>query len=192
MKYLPKNTLAYFKAAPQMHRMNIGHIPVSALAKSTEKYKTGCALAHPTKGAVEFYTVNHLVSVIQEKFTAHEPLPEWAVKVNEAYLQILAEQGNRMLHYIMAICTREMRHLYFTNVKPTVWAKIEKDNGPVMVDWLKKVKEGGEDKLLQRWFQTPPDVTAVQYMQALATAFHQPQGSAKPWPTIRRPSSTKA
>jgi hypothetical protein len=111
----------------------------------------------------------------------NEPLPEWAVKVNEAYLQILSEQGNRMLHYILAICTREMRHLNVAYCKPTLWAKIEKENGLVMVDWLKKVKEGGEDKLLQRWFQTPPSVTSAQYIQATSTAFHQPQGGSKPW-----------
>jgi hypothetical protein len=182
MKYEPKSTLAFFSAAPQLQRIDISHLPIAPFAQSCAKFKTTCGMAKPTEDAVDFYTLNHLVSLLRTKFTAHEPMPDWADAVEEKYLKVIAEQGNRMFYYLLTICTREMRHLKTDKVTEAVWTKIRNQCGQTMVDWMKTVHTFDENTIQKRLFQTPPDVTLGQYMEAHSILFHQKQGSGKAWP----------
>lgn len=181
MKYFPKNTLAYYLEAPQYHRNDLGLIPVGALAEATRKYAQSCGMVQPNYEAVSFYALNHLSSLIRKKFTLHEPLPEWANEVMSSYLTEVTGQGKRMLHYLIAICTREMRHLKVESVSPAVWTSFEKEFGINMLNFMKKVKDGGEEKLLQKFYTAPPEVNSKVYLEGLAKIFHQPQGPSKPW-----------
>ena len=44
MKYLPKNTLAHFNAAPQTHLHDLSDLPTAVLAAATLKYRKTCGI----------------------------------------------------------------------------------------------------------------------------------------------------
>src|SRR4026209_2132184 len=111
MKYLPPNTLAYFNAAPQVHRHDMSGIPTAVFSKATLEYRKTCGEAFPNDEAVSFYAVNHCASIVRKSFTPNEPLPDWAQQIMSDYTTVCMGQGKRMLHYILSITTREMRHL---------------------------------------------------------------------------------
>lgn len=172
MKFLPKNTLAYFNAAPQTHRHDLSELPTAVFAASTLKYKTDCTQVSPDDDAVTFYTLNHCASIVRKLFTANEPLPDWAQTIMQLYTDACIEQGERMLHYILCITTREMRHL--KSCTPAFWAKVEKEFDATSVAILKHVSsDGGEDTAMNKYMKTPPQMTIGQYTKTLAYAFHK-------------------
>jgi hypothetical protein len=190
MKFLPKNTLAYYTSAPQTHQHDLSALPTKVLAEATWKYKQSCGQTSPNDDAVTFYTLNHCASIVRKLFTPNEPLPEWAQKVMETYTDVCMAQGERMLHYILCITTREMRHL--KSCTPAFWAKVSTKFGAKSVDTLKHISsDGGEDTAMNKYMKTPPDMPIGQYTQTLAYAFHHAGGAGwagsyggKPWGNV--------
>lgn len=171
MKHLPKNTLAYFSAAPQTHLHDFSALQTAVLAESSLAYKKGCSQTLPNDDAVTFYTLNHCASVVRKLFTPNEPLPEWAQKIMQTYTQACLDQGERMLHYILCITTREMRHL--KSCTPTFWTKVEKEYDLKSVQILKHISsDGGEETAMNKYLKTPPDMSIGQYVKTLSYGFH--------------------
>ena len=110
MKYLPKNTLAYYLSAPQFRPVDLQHVPSRVVGGNTQKYWDTHKEIDPDLEAVKFYALNQMAAIVRQQFTLHEPLPEWANKVMQTYVATVADQGERLLHYLLLICTREARH----------------------------------------------------------------------------------
>lgn len=181
MKHLPKNTLAHFNAAPQARIHDFSALPVSVFAAATKKFKSDLGdygYVSPNDEAVTFYTLNHAASIVRKLFTANEPLPEWARNIMQSYTDVTVAQGERMLHYILCITVREMRHLSsHGGPTPAFWSKVEKDFGLKMHDFLKLVtSQGGEDTAMNRYMNQPPSVDAATYLKAMSYAFHKSPG----------------
>lgn len=171
MKFLPKNTLAYFNAAPQTHLHDLSKLPVSVLASSTSDYKAKCNQSSPTDDAVSFYTLNHAASIVRKSFTPNEPLPEWARTIMQTYTDVCMAQGERMLHYILCITTREMRHL--KSCTDPFWKKVESTFDAVSPAILKHISSNGdENTAMNKYMLTPPDMPIGQYVKTLSYAFH--------------------
>jgi hypothetical protein len=171
MKFLPNNTLAYFNAAPQTHQHNLSELPTAVFAQSTLEYKKNCDQASPNNDAVSFYTLNHCASIVRKLFTANEPLPAWAQSIMQTYTDVAMAQGERMLHYILCITTRETRHL--KSCTTPFWNQVKAKWGQPGVDILKNISShGGEDTAMNKYLVTPPDISIGDYTKLLSYAFH--------------------
>lgn len=173
MKFLPSNTLSYFNAAPQVHRHDFSDVPTSVFSEATLKYRENCGETSPNNDAVSFYVLNHAASIVRKSFTEHETLPEWARQIMASYTDITMAQGERILHYILSITTREMRHLKTSGSSTAMWNKIKTDYTEVAVDYLKDIaSDGNETTAVNKYMKKPPSLTVTQYTRALAYAFH--------------------
>lgn len=171
MKYFAPNTLAYYQSAPQVHRVDLSEIPLRNFAKSTLIYRLSCGEVSPDAEAIQFYALNHLQSIARKNFTPNENLAPWAAEVCARYSHTLTSQGQRILHYLFCICTREARHAK----TPTQanWDKLEKEFGVTMVNFLRdRIFVGSETTAVNAYMETPPDVTAGTYIKALSWVFH--------------------
>jgi hypothetical protein len=174
VKYQPKNTLSYFKAAPQFHRIRLAHLPTKAFGESTKLYRKDCGEVSPDEEALKFYALNHLASLVEKNFTLHEPLPEWAVEVRQKHLEEVVKQGNRMLHYILSICTREMRHIKNaeTTTAASFWGKLEKAYGKEIREFIFSLKAMTENVAVSTYMDKAPKCSLGNYIAGLAWAFH--------------------
>jgi hypothetical protein len=180
MKYLPGNTLAHFNDAPQTQRLDLSAIPTSVFSASTLEYRKTCGEVFPNDEAITFYALNHCASVIRRKFTPNEILPDWALNVMATYTQVTAAQGTRLLHYILSITTREMRHLKPTHAA-TFWKTLEQKAGPEMVEFIKLVhSNGNEDTAVKAYMHKPPNATVGQYLEAMSYGFWKGWGNFEP------------
>ena len=187
MKYRPSDTLAHFNAAPQTHLHDLSDLPVSVLAAATKDYKKSCGITHPNDEATTFYTLNHAASIVRKSFTLNEPLPLWAQQIMERYTEVTIAQGERLLHYLLLITTREMRHL--KSCTDVFWKDVEKKLGQASVDILKHISSnGGEDTAMNKYLETPPNMTIGQFVKTLSYGFHKAGGAGwsggyggKPW-----------
>lgn len=173
MKYLPQNTLAYFNSAPQYHRHDLSGLPTSVFGASTKKYRMSCGESFPNDEALSFYALNHLASIVRKKFTPNEPLPVWAKEVLDTYLTVASGQGLRMLHYVLSICTREMRHLKLAQVSSTWGNEVTAQFGQKFRDFLSSICAVGETEAVNKYMTHPPDVPIGKYIAGLAYGFHK-------------------
>lgn len=187
MPHLPKNTLAYLAGSPYTQPLDVGHLPLTGLAAATKAYKTSIPMVLPDKEAVEFYALNHLVSILKSKFTVNEVLPEWGTKVLSAYIDLLASQGPRLVHYTTCIIARETRHN--ENQSMSFISAVSKKFGYQMGVLYKKLEQGGEASSIQAVLDwTNEDITIAQYTGAVKYGFdHGTWGHSfggKAWATI--------
>jgi hypothetical protein len=178
MKYLPKSTLAYFQAAPQLKQHDLAEMPVSVFAEATKKYRSDCGEVFPNDEALNFYALNHLAAIVKKSFTPNETLPEWAQLIMATYLKTLTEQGKRMLHYILSITTREMRHLKTGTVTPAFWEQMELQYGKAMRAFIEKVCGLNEMQAVSFYMTHPPDCTIGQFIDAMSYGFHKGKWSS--------------
>jgi hypothetical protein len=171
MKFLPKNTLAYFNDAPQVHQHDFSELPTGVFAESTGIYKKDCDQTSPNNDAVTFYALNHCASVVRKMFTQNEVLPAWALKIMTMYTDVCMSQGERILHYILCITTRETRHL--KSCTPKFWADVASKFDQKSVNILKHISsDGDENTAMNKYIKTPPDMTIGQFVNTLSYAFH--------------------
>jgi hypothetical protein len=168
MKYQPQKTLAYYNTAPHLHVINLSQVPMAGLAKSIKKYKSSCGQVHPETEAIWFYTMNHLVSLVKSRFTLHEELPEWAIKVMEEYMTTLSQCGQRMMAYIACITVRESRHLNSQGDK--WWDDLDKKFGTPFRKFISEVESGGSEITL---LNTPPKCNFLQFSEGMMYVFDE-------------------
>lgn len=187
MKYQEKSCLAYFNAAPQLSLVDLTTVPAPAVALNCKNYKNGCELYSPDKAAVEFYTLNHLASIVKAKFTENEPLPVWAQEVMAAYISCVAEQGQRMFYYLTLITTRESRHVKTDNsIKPPL--DLTKNFGGACSKFNTSIKGKGSDTAVEIFLSSPPLTSLGPYLKSLHHifyngVFHGGYGG-KPWALV--------
>jgi hypothetical protein len=173
MKFFPKNTLAHWNAAPQTHLHDLADLPTEVFSKSTLEYRKNCGQTSPNDDAVTFYTLNHCASVVRKSFTENEPMPAWAQEIMATYTDVCMKQGERMLHYILSITTREMRHLKTGSTPAPVWSKIKLEYGAKAVDYLKKISSNGNETVaVDTYMKEPPELPVGHYAKALSYAYH--------------------
>jgi hypothetical protein len=182
MIYEPKNTLSYFLALPQTQLHDMSHVNAQTVAINCKKYRENCGTVSPDASAVGFYVLNHLAAMVQAKFTKHEPLPEWAVEVMAAYSTALVEQGRRLMHYMILICTRESRHI---GMNATFKAAHKKKYGEAIFEFTNSIHGAGSGGAASAFCTSAPDAPMGDYVDSLSTCFHK--GSfgggygGKPW-----------
>jgi hypothetical protein len=194
VSYIPKNTLAYFQAAPHFSVKALGDTPVTQFAKATKAYRVKMdqlPRARPCPEAVNFYGLNHMAAIVKERFTPNEPLPEWALLVMNAYLAELVHQTERLTHYNISICTREMRHI---QAPSQALQKGLNNIHPLLGDYICGLKSSGEDGALNSYYSSPlANCTVTQYMAGQALAFSKVGGGkfsggygGDPWSNIAK------
>ena len=191
MKYLPPNTLAHFNAAPHTKPHDLSGLPTAVFSEATKLYQQACGTMSPQDDAVTFYALNHAAGIIRKLFTPSEPLPEWAQTIMAAHTTTGMNQGKRMLHYILLVTTREMRHLSETSVSQSFWNTFKQTHGQVSVDYIKAIANagGGETAAMGKYLNHPPNLTIGEFTKALSYAFHESHGfgggfGGHPWGSI--------
>jgi hypothetical protein len=172
MKYLRGDTVAYFKSLPQLQKVDLGGIEVRHFAEGTQEYRVHCSKASPDAEALRFYLANHLYTVISSKFSQNSPLPQNVVNVLDWYRGVLENQGQRMLHYMLSITTREMRHLKYTQVTSGFWGSLEKTHGVEIADFIKGICSLSESEAVDKYMKHPPKCSISNYINGLAYAFN--------------------
>lgn len=189
MKYLSDQTLAYYNAMPEVHRHDVSGFPLAVLARSTSTYRQKMAhkkRGNPDEEALNFYALNHCASIVRRSFTENEVLPPWAVEVMDLYRNVLNEHSLRMLHYIMLITTREMRHMSAGAVSGEEWKVFSDLFGEKMPSVIQNItNHPGEEQAMQQYLHNPPEVTLGQYVGGISHMFHNWHGShlfgGHPW-----------
>ena len=140
-------------------------LPASQLAKvllGVEKNEEN----RPDWAAVKFYSLNQMVSLLRQKFTLSEQLPEYGQTVVREYELELIRQHRLMVWYMFLIITREFRH---TKSILSVIDKLGMD--PSMKLLMPKVLDDNSNSTLNSWLPLVPDVDLSQYCQWLVKGF---------------------
>lgn len=89
---------------------------------------------NPQEKAIRFYTLNHLVSVIEKNYKNDVELGQYNLTY-EAYNNELLDTGLQIFYYLLCICTREARHLsnikamYSTSNAYALWQDVKGGGG---------------------------------------------------------------
>lgn len=189
MAHLPKNTLAYLNASPYCKAVATDKLPFRYLGETTKAYlENDLSKRIPDKEAVEFYALNHLVSVLKQKFTPNEILPDWAAEIVAKYLTIMGEQGPRLVHYVTCIIARESRHN--ENVSTSnIFGKANTKFGHNFTVLYKSLKNSGESEAVTKitsYIAPLPNIG--QYAEGIKFLFNEGEWGnsygGKPWGTI--------
>lgn len=196
MKAIPDNTLAYYERLPQLHLINLANVPCGTVCTNIKAYKSALeadtnveTMASPDVEALSFYLFNHLSSIIKDRFTKHEVLPEWAAAVMREYRDIVSQQGIRLISYIALITTRENRHL---SGKPdSFWDKqIVKPFGDGPKNFHFKIKSKNSGDVVTTFLNNPPQCSVGQFFKAIEVMFSHGGYShgygGKPWANITK------
>lgn len=103
-------TLDIVHQLPQRRLVNVGARPLKATHTQINSFLDHCGLSNPGTEAVEFYTLNHLVSLLSQRFSRYEALPDFGIDIVHKYADTVSNQVLRFAIYLMMICMRESRH----------------------------------------------------------------------------------
>ena len=187
MNFKPANTLAYHDSLPQKKAIDLGHLPVSTLAINCQKFMGDHGASEkPEAQAMRFYGLNHLASLVKERFTQHEELPEWANETMHAYGEELGVAANRMMFYLLMIITREARHL---PGGASYKASLKAAHGKNFYDFIIANLGAGESSAVNKLLTAPPDCDLQTYVGGMVHIFNEGPwvgGSygGKPWGQI--------
>jgi hypothetical protein len=179
VKEIPDNTLAHYEKMPQVRLINLENVNCKVFGGRIDAYRAQlekgfggqvvCVCADYE--AVQFYLFNHLVSLIKDKFTRHEVLPDWAVAVMREYKDIMAKQGVRLTSYMALITCRESRHM--GSKGDDWWTKnIVVPCGQGVKDFHFHCAKGQDSMYVAKNFQTKaPDMAVGNFFKGIETMF---------------------
>ena len=168
MRYEVPGTLAYYLSAPQFKLMKADQVSTPTVAKHCAVYKSKANQALPDAQAVEFYALNQLSTLIVQKYTPYEQLPDWANKVMTRYLEAVVSQTPRVMYYLALICTREQRHLPGQTTE--WWNDMNSKYGQAFKTFATGIP-GQESQAVQRFMSDPPLMPITAWSQAMADCF---------------------
>lgn len=93
----------------------------------------------PQQCAIGFYTLNHLVAVLEQNHANDVDLKKYS-KVYELYNNELLDTGLKIFYYLLCICVREARHLssikdkYTTSNAHDLWLELKGNSGSSSVN----------------------------------------------------------
>lgn len=183
MKYLPAGSIRGYLSIPQTTPKNVGTLPTPVATARIKKFWENAGEASPDKQALEFYCLNHLVSIVRAKFSEDEVLPQWAQDVMKAYVESLTSQGQRMYAYMLLIITREARHNHNNDTKDWFAALPN-----ALKLFLKSIQDSAAESAVNTICDTPPDMPLGEYVADLELIFNKGSWGGgyggKPWGKI--------
>jgi hypothetical protein len=197
MRHLPTNTLAHYEKMPQMQLVNLSSVNTQLFGQNVHDFRaslesldedgdpiTNANNPVPDAEAVRFYLFNHLVSIIRERFTRHEPLPKWAEDVMQQYKTIVTLQGIRLTCYMALITTRETRHM--NTMEDSWWDEnVIKTCGKAAKDFHYKIRGKDSSYVVSCFENDAPAIPVGKFFKAIeieffSLAFSHGYGNA-PW-----------
>lgn len=164
----PAHTLRYHLSRPLFSPRDLSWL-------DTPTAGTVCAGLHsklskdraPQHAALEFYLLNHVMGVIRNRYGMDEELPPEVVGLVNLYATLASRDATRLYAYLLAICTREMRHEHGNS---SMWQKCSEQYGAATAQFLQT--GSGEGGILKNLFHNAPDVPLGHYTQALTLGFN--------------------
>jgi len=188
MNYQPRNTLAHYESLPQRQLVNMSDVPIAQVVGATKRYKEKCEQVVPEREAIEFYALNHCMSLVQKQFTRNESLAPWAQAVQDEYRSVLINQSERMFHYLLCIITREMRHLRKSEDSSDLLSLIAGTYGTSFKNFVSTIRTNGESEAVNKLLNHPPQISCAGYARGLAVIFNNGDWSSgyggKAWGTV--------
>jgi hypothetical protein len=173
VRHIPFNTLAHYERMPQCQLINVAKVNCNLFATNIQKYRctvSGHSMVSPDSEAIQFYLFNHLVSLVKERFTSNEPLPEWAIEVMQQYKKIVMEQGARLTSYMALICARESRHM--GSMDNPWWNKHIIDlYGEKCKKFHYLIRGGGSDTAVLKFTENAPAIPVGYFFKAIEVMF---------------------
>jgi len=163
---LRKDTLEYQMTRPGVLKRDMSAASVKEVVKAMTGNQQSKEYAEVD--GLRFYMGNHAVMLMKQKFLPKEPMGEKA-EVLSTYHKMLASTAPRMFHYLLKICTREMRH---TGEGSGLHAEMEK-YGDVFWNFYKKIKGGGSHGAVSDLMHSAPNMTLGDYTDAMYDMFRK-------------------
>jgi len=161
-------TLASLDEMPHLRPIDLSKTAAEDFAINCKVFKNYAPMVSPDSEALCFYACNHLVAVLKSKFTRNEPLPLWAGEIVTMYKEQLAKQGNRLIHYMTLIATRESRH---TKEKGDLLAEVANKFGSYCVDFHHTIKGKSSSGAVDKFLSNPPKGELGNYLRSLTYLF---------------------
>jgi hypothetical protein len=121
----------------------------------------------PETAALIFYLLQHALSVIRQDYGLDTPLPQEKLSLVEVYHREATSLSVRMLYYMMAICTREIRHKNWNTARrATFKAKF----GDTLAKYYDGIP-GSETAAAMHILHTPPPCTVGKYVDSMVHCF---------------------
>jgi len=164
----PYDTLSFHRSRVFTSHRDMSATPMKTVAKAVAKYlDTHSATAHPEREAIQFYLLNHGMSLLQARVDPLEPLEQGELQLVEWYYQMGSESALRAFNYLLVICNREARH-------NKAWAKTCKhiaQKNPKLAEFFQTCGHG-ESGIHKSMLMMPPDCTVGEYVEALCWMFY--------------------
>lgn len=178
---LPKNTIMTFSANPLFDKMEIGNLPVSALADEIKQFQAAKGKnPAPETDALSFYFMNHAFHVLKSRFNAIEPLTPEISEVAQMHILATNEVAKRLFFYSTIICVEEARFL--PTQDESFFDHIENNFGWEFKDYVAKGFPGALTDFGNL------DMTCGQYATAMMSVFAfgkwQPGFGGRGWAPI--------
>lgn len=167
----PKDTLQYqLKGRPLSLHRDMFQTPTPVVAKALRQFmmqdKEGNT--KPETDALAFYTLNHAVALLRNRFDWMEPLGDLA-DVAALYNDLCASRAVRAFYYLLLITTRENRHL---KNKTGLKASIVSTYGQAAYDFVQKCPDQA-GAAVSMFTQSPPDCTIGDWVMTLRHCFYK-------------------
>lgn len=172
MNPLKLDTLEYQTARPGCLHRDMSKVPLKTVIKTMKSNKA--QKQHPEVDGLRFYLGNHAVAIMRQRYLPKEPLGAAKV-VMDLYHNMLATTVPRMFHYLLKICTREMRHTK-TNGSNNLEGYIKGEyvkSGDVFWKFYKSIKGSGSNDAVEKLLSSPPDMSLGEYVDALYDMFYK-------------------
>lgn len=167
MNALNTDTLEYQLTRPGVLHRDMSAIGTVGVVNTMLANKQ--ATEYPEVDALRFYMANHAVMVMRQRYLPKEPLGMGKV-VLDRYHKVLAETAPRMFHYLLKICTREMRHTYD---REELRDYIIPKYGMVFWQFYKKIKGTGSTQAVNLLKSSPPDMPIGNYVDGMFEMFNE-------------------
>ena len=121
----------------------------------------------PEAEAIDFYLGQHVMALIQQKFSPDSVLPKAEAEFVNDYYSCMNRSAIRMFYYLLCICTREARHN-----SGKVYAHIDLNYGAACRSFLVRIKGSNSSTAVERLFSDGfSEVSATLGQWALTTQY---------------------
>lgn len=174
MAKLSDNTWGYYSALNLKRHVDYSHVPLGLTVMNVSKYLEEAGQASPERLALDFYGLNHVMALIQQRYDACEKLPPAVMQLVLQYNTKATSHAIRSAYYLLMICTREARH---NQSLSSDLPKIKETFGAPIANFLSSIN-GGESSIHNALLSKPPNTTLGKYVECLRWTFYNSKWSS--------------
>lgn len=153
------------KVVTQLNKFMMGQTTGSLVDFTTSEKPLG----NPEIDGLQFYMLNHAVSLVRQKFHPYERLGDH-LPILELYHRELAFKAARMFFYLILICTRESRHEK-SGYSSSAWQYMHQKY-PTIKPFHSTLKGMSSEQAPHHLANNPVNITLGDYSEWLVDVFY--------------------